>query len=284
MIGRKKYLGRFDIFKLMESFISWIAEWLLEISNYDPMIIAFYAGLFVALMTSLGSLAALFFTKITQRGVDFSLSFAAGIMIVASFTSLILPAIDLTDSFIPAGVGIALGIGFIHMIDRFAPHEHIIKGYEGPKEFKHKLKKVWLLIIAMIIHNLPEGLAVGTSIIYNVEVGIITAIAIGIQDIPEGAVVSLPLASIQHRKTGPIALGILSGIAEMIMVLVGAYFFTYFNWLLPYGLGMAGGAMLYVTVKEVIPELYRERENEILITLGFFIGFYIMLFLDSMLG
>ena len=264
--------------------MSHITEWALELSSQDPIIVAIYAGLFVALMTSIGSLAALFFRKITQRGVDFSLSFAAGIMLVASFTSLILPAIDLADSFIPVGVGIGLGIGFIYLIDRYAPHEHIIKGYEGPKEFKDKLKKVWLLIIAMIIHNLPEGLAVGTSLIYSVDVGIITAVAIGIQDIPEGAVVSLPLASLQRTKTWPILLGILSGIAEMIMVILGAYFLTYFTWLLPYGLSMAGGAMLYVTVKEVIPELYRERENEILITVGFFIGFYIMLFLDSMLG
>jgi len=264
--------------------MSHITEWALELSSQDPIIVAIYAGLFVALMTSIGSLAALFFRKITQRGVDFSLSFAAGIMLVASFTSLILPAIDLADSFIRVGVGIGLGIGFIYLIDRYAPHEHIIKGYEGPKEFKDKLKKVWLLIIAMIIHNLPEGLAVGTSLIYSVDVGIITAVAIGIQDIPEGAVVSLPLASLQRTKTWPILLGILSGIAEMIMVILGAYFLTYFTWLLPYGLSMAGGAMLYVTVKEVIPELYRERENEILITVGFFIGFYIMLFLDSMLG
>jgi len=264
--------------------MSHITEWALELSSQDPIIVAIYAGLFVALMTSIGSLAALFFRKITQRGVDFSLSFAAGIMLVASFTSLILPAIDLADSFIPVGVGIGLGIGFIYLIDRYAPHEHIIKGYEGPKEFKDKLEKVWLLIIAMIIHNLPEGLAVGTSLIYSVDVGIITAVAIGIQDIPEGAVVSLPLASLQRTKTWPILLGILSGIAEMIMVILGAYFLTYFTWLLPYGLSMAGGAMLYVTVKEVIPELYRERENEILITVGFFIGFYIMLFLDSMLG
>jgi len=268
----------------MSEIISVLADLLLKLSSGNTMIIAFYAGLFVALMTSLGSLAALFFTRISQRGVDLSLSFAAGIMLVASFTSLILPSIELTGSFGPPAVGIALGIGMIYLIDRFAPHEHMVRGYEGPRELRDRLKKVWLLIIAMIIHNLPEGLAVGTSIIYDVEVGLITAIAIGIQDIPEGAVVSLPLASLQRRRTWPIILGIMSGVAEMLMVMVGAFFFTSFGWLLPYGLAMAGGAMLYVTVKEVIPELYREKENEILITAGFFLGFYIMLFLDSMLG
>jgi ZIP family zinc transporter len=116
------------------------------------------------------------------------------------------------------------------------------------------------------------------------EVGLVTTIAIGIQDFPEGTVVSLPLATIQRKRLQPIAMGVLSGFAEMAMVLLGAYFFTLFSWLLPYGLGLAGGAMLYVTVKEMIPEIYREEKSDTLITLGFFLGFYVMLFLDSMLG
>ncbi|RLF88285.1 ZIP family metal transporter, partial [Thermococci archaeon] len=109
-------------------------------------------------------------------------------------------------------------------------------------------------------------------------------IAIGIQDFPEGTIVSLPLAVLQKKRLQPIMMGILSGVAEMVMALLGAFFFTSFHWLLPYGLGLAGGAMLYVTVKEMIPEIYRKEENETLITLGFFLGFYVMLFLDSMLG
>ena len=269
---------------MLDDAISQIANWLLRISHGNPLITAFYAGLFVALMTSLGSIVVLFFPKITNRGVIFSLSFAAGIMLVASFTSLILPSIHLTNSFGPTAFGIALGIALIYAIDRFVPHEHLVKGYEGPKAFKDKLKKVWLIIIAIIIHNLPEGLAVGISIIYDVNVGIITAIAIGIQDIPEGTAISLPLASLQKRKLWPVTLGVLSGISEMLMVIVGALFFTLFDWLLPYGLSMAGGAMLYITVKEVIPEIYGEKRNELLATAGFFLGFYIMLFLDSMLG
>ncbi|RLF78653.1 ZIP family metal transporter, partial [Thermococci archaeon] len=109
-------------------------------------------------------------------------------------------------------------------------------------------------------------------------------IAIGIQDFPEGTIVSLPLAVLQKKRLQPIMMGILSGVAEMVMALLGAFFFTSFHWLLPYGLGLAGGAMLYVTVKEMIPEIYRKEENETLITLGFFLGFYVMLLLDSMLG
>jgi ZIP family zinc transporter len=149
---------------------------------------------------------------------------------------------------------------------------------------KEKLKKVWLLVFALIIHNLPEGLAVGTSLVYNLEVGLVTAIAIGIQDFPEGTVVSLPLAAIQRKSLGPVLIGVLSGLAEMVMVILGAVFFTAFSGILPYGLGLAGGAMLYVTVKEMIPEIYRGEKSETLVTLGFFAGFYVMLLLDSALG
>ena len=269
---------------MLENFVANLAEWILSISNGKIMWVAFYAGLFVALMTSLGAMVAIFAKSLPEGGVDFALSFAAGVMIVAAFTSLILPAIESTGSFSPAGIGIALGVLLIYAIDRFLPHEHLVKGYEGPKSMKDKLRKVWLLVIAVIIHNLPEGLAVGTSLVYNLEVGLVTTIAIGIQDFPEGTVVSLPLATIQKKRLGPIAMGVLSGFAEMAMVLLGAYFFTLFAWLLPYGLGLAGGAMLYVTVKEMIPEIYRGENSDTLITLGFFLGFYVMLFLDSMLG
>ena len=269
---------------MLENFIASLAEWILRVSSGSTMWVAFYAGLFVALMTSMGAMVAIFARSLPEEGVDFALSFAAGVMIVASFTSLILPAIESTGSFYPAGIGIALGVFLIYAIDRFLPHEHLVKGYEGPRSMRDRLRKVWLLVIAVIIHNLPEGLAVGTSLVYNLQVGLVTTIAIGIQDFPEGTVVSLPLAAIQKKRLQPIMMGILSGFAEMAMVLVGAYFFTLFSWLLPYGLGMAGGAMLYVTVKEMIPEIYRGEKSETLVTLGFFTGFYVMLFLDSMLG
>jgi len=269
---------------MLENFVGNLASYLLGISSGSLLWVSFYAGLFVAVMTSLGAMVALFAKRIPKEGVDFSLSFAAGVMIVASFTSLILPAIESTGSFKPAGVGIALGVLLIYSIDRLLPHEHLVKGYEGPRNMKDRLRKVWLLVFAVIIHNLPEGLAVGTSLVYNLEVGLITAIAIGIQDFPEGTVVSLPLAVIQRRSLGPVLIGILSGLAEMVMVILGAVFFTVFSWSLPYGLALAGGAMLYVTIKEMIPEIYRGETSETLVTLGFFAGFYIMLLLDSTLG
>ncbi|WP_324736538.1 ZIP family metal transporter [Thermococcus sp. SY098] len=269
---------------MLENFIQNMAGYILSASNGNIIIIAFYAGLFVALMTSLGSLVAIFAKSLPEWSVEFSLSFAAGVMIVASFTSLILPAIESTNSFSPSGIGVFLGVVLIFGIDKLLPHEHIIKGYEGPKELKDKLKVVWLIIFAMVIHNLPEGLAVGTSIVYNLETGLVTALAIGIQDFPEGIVVALPLAVLQKRRLQPILIGVLSGVAEMVMAVLGALLFVKLSWLLPYGLGLAGGAMLYITVKEMIPEIYKKEENETLITVGFFLGFYVMLFLDSMLG
>ena len=269
---------------MLENFVVSLSNYLLALSNGNLMIVAFYAGLFVALMTTFGALLAIFSNKMPNWGIDVSLSFAAGVMIVASFTSLILPAIESTSSFTPVGVGIFLGILLIYTIDRFVPHKHLVKGYEGPEELKDKLRVMWLIVLAVIIHNLPEGLAVGTSIVFDLKTGLVTAIAVGIQDFPEGIVVSLPLATLQKKRLQPILMGVLSGVAEWIMVLVGAFFFTIFHNLLPYGLGLAGGAMLYVTVKEMIPEIYKHEKNELLVTAGFFLGFYVMLFLDSMLG
>ena len=260
-----------------------IGDFLLHISGGNIIAAAFYAGLFVALMTSLGSLLAIFANKLPEWGLDASLSFAAGVMIVASFTSLILPGIEITGRFEPVAIGIFLGIMLIFLMDRYLPHEHRVTGYEGPKRFREKIRMMWLIIFAVIIHNLPEGLAVGTTMVYDLHLGIVTAIAIGIQDIPEGTVVSLPLAIMQGRLSKPVLTGVMSGVAEMIMVVVGALFFTCFSSFLPYGMGLAGGAMLYVTVKEMIPEIYAKREHEIIITAGFFLGFYVMLFLDSAL-
>ncbi|CAB50314.1 ZIP family metal transporter [Pyrococcus abyssi] len=252
----------------------------------ETLILAFKLGLFVAFMTSLGSLLALFSHRMPSWGVDFSLAFAAGVMIVASFTSLILPAIDISSSFFPVGIGIALGIFILVLLDKFIPHEHLVRGYEGPKEFKDKIKAAWLLAFAMIIHNLPEGIAIGVSLAYSKTDGIITGLAIGIQDVPEGTAVSLPLATLQKKRLMPILLGVLSGVAEMIMVVLGVIFFSFSSKLLPYGLSMAGGAMLYVTIKEMIPEIYMKGKevNELIITFGFFLGFYLMLFLDTALG
>lgn len=267
---------------MLQNFFSSIIDWILVSFNYNIIPIMFIAGAFLTIMTSLGALIAIFSKNMPSWGINFSLSFAAGIMLVASFTSLILPSIEISSTFFPTATGIFLGIILMLIIDKSIPHAHLIKGYEGPPELKNKFKLAWLLVFAMIVHNFPEGLAVGSALAFDLKDGLITAVAIGIQDFPEGTVVALPLSVLQKSRLKPVLIGILSGFAEFITVIIGALFFKKFNFLLPYGLSLAGGAMLYVTIKELIPEIYKSEKNELIITAGFFLGFYTMLYLDSM--
>ncbi len=266
---------------MLQELLKSLIHWILIISNHNLIIITLIASFFLTFMTSLGSLIALFFRNMPSWGINFSLSFSAGVMLVASFTSLILPSITLANNFLPPAIGIFLGIILMYIIDRVIPHEHLIRGYEGPSELKYKFKLIWLLVFAMIVHNFPEGLAVGTTLAFDSKTGLITATAIGIQDFPEGLVVSLPLFTFQRKSLKPFLLGILSGFAEFLSVIIGVLFFKNFLFLISYGLSLAGGAMLYVTIKELIPEIYKSEKNELLITTGFFLGFYIMLYLDS---
>ncbi|NPA38193.1 MAG: ZIP family metal transporter [Candidatus Nanohaloarchaeota archaeon] len=214
-----------------------------------------------------------------------SLAFAAGIMLVASFTSLILPALEISSIKLVI-VGIILGYFIMYVIEKYLPHEHFLSGYEGPEEIKTKLKKWWLIIIAIIIHNFAEGLAIGTSLAYESKKGIATALAIGIQDIPEGTAVVLPLITGGYSIGLAIIVGFLSGLSELITALLGYGIFSYASYLLPLGLSMAGSAMLYVVSKEMFPEIYHEsnKSQERYITFSFLIGFIVMLILDSIFG
>lgn len=260
--------------------IDWLVALFENLTGGSLFTASLLAGLLVATTTSLGSLAVFFYAG-KNPDMTISLAFASGVMLVASFTSLILPAIDLAG-FPVVALGSTLGIITIYLTDRLIPHEHLVKGYEGPESGKRLLRKAWLIALAVIIHNLPEGLAVGTSIAYSIPVGIATAIAIGVQDIPEGLAVALPVSATRGKGYG-VLIGVLSGLSETLTALVGALLFSLTSWLLPIGLSFAGGAMLYVTLKEAIPEIYREEEPPIKITLGFLAGFYLMLFLDSTL-
>ena len=238
-------------------------------------------GLIVLILTFLGSLPALLGSRISDKTLDIGLGFSAGIMLVASFTSLLLPAIEL-GGIIPAVLGFIIGAITIMLIEEYLPHEHFIKGYEGPKEFRDRVKAVWLLVFAIIIHNFPEGLAVGSSIAYAIKDGIVMAIAIGIQDIPEGFAVAIPLVGIKERTSKALLISFLSGLSEFVMVFIPIFLTKYAAILLPYLLGYAGGAMIYVVSHEVIPETHR-KGFENYATVGFLIGFITMLVLDSML-
>jgi len=147
------------------------------------------------ILTFLGATPAILGSRVSDKVIDTGLGFSAGIVIVATFTSLILPGIEMGEVS-PVIIGFALEALIIHLFNEFIPHEHFVKGYKGPESLHNKLKMVWLLVIAIIIHNFPEGLAVGASVAYNLRDGVLMAIAIGIQDVPEELTVALPLVGI----------------------------------------------------------------------------------------
>jgi len=241
-----------------------------------------YAGLFVFFTTSFGAFLALLFKRLPEIGVDASLAFSGGIMLVASFTSLILPSVEYGNIVISL-LGIVVGFFVIHLIERFIPHEESFLKYQFDERYKDRVRNIILIVLAIVIHNLPEGLAVGISMVNDTGKGWATAIAIGIQDIPEGLAVSLPLMFLSNRVVVPVLAGVLSGFSEFLFAVIGGFSFSLFNFLLPFGLAFAGGAMIYVTVKEVFPQVYLNKENETLITIGFLVGVLVMLFLDTTL-
>ncbi|WP_333783963.1 ZIP family metal transporter [Thermocrinis sp.] len=210
--------------------------------------------------------------------INEALAFAGGVMLTASFTSLILPGVE-TGGFFKTALGIVLGFVFMGFIERLFPHEHAFMGQEGL--LKLRMKRLTLLVIGVIIHNIPEGLSVGISTAYSSKEGLITAFAISIQDIPEGLVVSLPIYALTGAMSTAIMLGFFSGLVEGIFSLAGFLFMKGFMQTLAVGLGFGGGAMLYVTVKEVFPEAYSEGSG-FYTTLSFLFGVLVMLFLDTM--
>lgn len=252
-----------------------------EISGGNLYIAALLAGSICLIFTFAGSIPAIGGKKTSDKIIDLGLGFSAGIMIVASFTSLILPGIELSGIY-PVIMGFIIGFFLIFIIEKSIPHEHFIKGYEGSSRFRNKIKTAWMLVIAIIIHNLPEGLAVGTTVVYNFKDGILMAIAIGIQDIPEGFAVSLPLVGIGRSVKLALFIGFLSGLAEALMTVIPVALVGISNSMLPYIFGVSAGAMIYVVSHEVIPETHRHGyEDEA--TIGLLAGFIVMLILDTLL-
>ncbi|MDQ7056658.1 MAG: ZIP family metal transporter [Persephonella sp.] len=240
------------------------------------------AGLFVLFATSIGSVIAVIFKKLPEWGLDFSMAFSGGVMLVASFTSLILPSIHMGHVYNTLS-GIIAGFVVIYLIEKFTPHEKYVLKFNRSNIEKEKVKGVFLIVSAIIIHNIPEGMAVGVSMANDIEKGWATAIAIGIQDIPEGLAVSLPLIMLTDRLWIPVFIGVLSGFSEFVFTILGGFTFSILAFMLPFGLAFAGGAMIYVTVREVFPQVYKNR-HEGIVTFGFLVGLLIMLYLDTTLG
>jgi ZIP family zinc transporter len=236
------------------------------------------ASLLAGLATGAGALPVLFTKRISDKLLDVMLGFSAGVMLAATAFSLIVPAIDLGGPFV-AVFGIILGALVLHLIDRFVPHFHPALGAEGPPS---RLSKVWLFVLAITIHNFPEGLAVGVSFGGgDIAAGLVIATAIGLQNMPEGLAVALPLVREGYSRRKSLLYGTLTGLVEPLGGLLGVALVSIFMPVLPWGLAFAAGAMLFVVSDEMIPESHRkgfEREA----TFGLIAGFVVMMLLDTL--
>ena len=262
--------------------------------NQNPIIGAFYATIFTWLMTALGASLVFFVKNLNRMVLDGLLGFTGGVMVAASFWSLLAPGIEMSpgDGFIkvlPASIGFALGALFIFLLDKILPHIHInFKDSEGIKTPWHKTT---LLVLAITLHNIPEGLAVGV-LFGGVSLGlpeatisgaVVLAMGIGIQNFPEGIAVSMPMRRLGVSRFKSFWYGQLSAIVEPLAAVLGAFAVTFFSPLLPYALSFAAGAMIFVVIEEVIPETQQDKYTDFA-TMGFILGFIIMMSLDVALG
>jgi ZIP family zinc transporter len=256
----------------------------------SPLVLGFLGSLIAGLMTAVGAVPVLIGKRPGPAARDMSLGFAAGVMLSASFFSLIIPAIDAAaetygDGAIPASIavlGILAGMGLVAWLNETLPHEHFSTGREGPESAS--LRRIWLFIIAITIHNFPEGLAVGVGFgAHGFSGGMPLAIGIGLQNLPEGLAVAVALLGEGYSRLRASGIAALTGLVEPIGGLIGAAVISFSEPFLPWGLAFAAGAMLYVISHEIIPETHRSgHQNKA--TLGLAIGLVVMLFLDVWLG
>ena len=262
--------------------------------SIDPVLAALYATLFTWFLTALGASFVFFFKTMNRVVLDGMLGFTGGVMVAASFWSLLAPAIEMTagEGFakvIPASIGFFLGAIFIFGLDKVLPHLHI--NFQETEGVKSPWQRTTLLVLAITLHNIPEGLAVGV-LFGGVAAGIpeasiagalTLAIGIGIQNFPEGLAVSMPLRRMGMSRRKSFMYGQASALVEPVAGVLGAVAVTFFTPLLPYALAFAAGAMIFVVVEEVIPETQQDNNTDIA-TLGFIGGFIVMMMLDVALG
>lgn len=271
-------------------------DWFVDL---NPIVQALLAGLFTWGMTALGASVVFFARHVNRRLLDVMLGFAAGVMIAASVWSLLLPAIEMSEarggiSWLPAASGFLLGGVFLRIADQFIPHLHLgarMAEAEGPTT---KWRRATLLVLAITLHNIPEGLAVGvafgaaaTHLDFGATATLAGALAlsigIGIQNFPEGLAVSMPLRGEGVSRGKSFWYGQLSGTVEPVFAVIGAASVLLVQPILPYALAFAAGAMIYVVVEELIPESQRYGNTD-LATMGAMGGFTVMMILDVALG
>jgi ZIP family zinc transporter len=264
--------------------------------SQNVIIQALLAALFTYGVTALGAATVFFFKSINRKVLDGMLGFAGGVMIAASFWSLLEPAIEMAEAsgrtpWLPALIGFLAGGGFLALVDRLLPHLHIEYRLEDAEGLKTNWGRSVLLVLAITMHNIPEGLAVGVGF-GAAAAGIpgaglagafSLALGIGLQNFPEGAAVSIPLRRDGLSRLKAFWYGQLSGLVEPVAAVLGAALVYYIQPVLPYALAFAAGAMIFVVAEEVIPESHAEG-NDHIATAGLFLGFALMMALDVGLG
>lgn len=276
--------------------MDWIPYWFYDL---NPVYQALAGGLFTWTLTALGA-AVVFFTKqVSEKVLDSMLGFAAGVMIAASVWSLIIPAIDMTEAmggigWLPAATGFLIGGLFLRVCDAFLPHLHLGAPRSEAEGVDTSWRRSTLLVLAITLHNIPEGLAVGvlfgaaaTGIdptgTATIAGAIALALGIGIQNLPEGTAVSVPLRREGVGIGKSFYYGQLSGVVEPVFAVIGALAVIFVQPILPFALAFAAGAMIYVVIEELVPESQIHGHTD-LATMGTMIGFVVMMILDVALG
>lgn len=277
-------------------------EWL---EGLDPRLQALVAGGFTLLLTAVGAAAVAFSgSKPSRRWMDAMLGFASGVMIAASFWSLLAPAIELAEiqdkpGWLPATIGFLAGAAFLQLANSFLPHLHPGQPAQKAQGIQTHLKRATLLVFAITLHNIPEGLAVGVAF-GAVAVGtglsdaasfsgaVALSVGIGLQNIPEGIAVAMPIRSSGHSRFRSFMMGLLSAAVEPVAAVIGATAVVTVGSLLPYALAFAAGAMIYVVVEELIPQAQAGQDRTAgetsIATLSTILGFAVMMVLDVALG
>jgi len=267
-----------------------------DLLDYNPIVLALFATLFTWAVTALGASLVFFFKSINKKVLNAMLGFAAGVMIAASFWSLLKPAIEMAEEngsvpWVPALVGFLSGGAFLLLIDKILPHLHYGLSIDKAEGIKTSWQRSVLLVLAITLHNIPEGLAVGVAfgaLAHNHDAGVLAgavalAIGIGLQNFPEGAAVSIPLRREGLSRFKSFMYGQMSGIVEPIAGVIGAALVLLITPLLPYALAFAAGAMIFVVVEELIPESQTGNETD-MSSIGAMLGFATMMVLDVALG
>ncbi|WP_026340815.1 ZIP family metal transporter [Thioalkalivibrio sp. ALJT] len=258
-----------------------------RLTGLSTLQIGVLASLVAGLMTAVGALPIFFLRRISQSVEDAMMGFGAGVMLSATAFELVLPSVEQAEAqyggvgmaILVLSVGMALGGGALLALHKCVPHEHFHIGPQSGAD-PAKIRRVWLFIFAIALHNLPEGLAVGVGFGgEEVSDGVTLAIAIGLQNMPEGLVVAIALLSLGYSKWAAFGVTLLTGLVQPIGGLIGAGAITLMEFLLPWGLAFAAGAMLFVISHEIIPESHR-KGHEAQATVGVLVGFVALIAID----